>query len=132
MIGLPELIILIVIVLIVFGGYFRKRLPEFGRKAGEGARVGTEKARELVDSTSGTVSEKVGDHLTRRPSAARPARGCARRASCATRSRAPGRRRRRSRPSDRTRPKPDPEAPATPADTPAEAAPADEPAEPKS
>lgn len=60
MIGLPELIILIVIVLVVFAGYFRKRLPEFGRKAGTSARVGTEKARELVDTTSGKVSEGVG------------------------------------------------------------------------
>ena len=131
MIGLPELIILIVIVLVVFGGYFRKRLPEFGRKAGEGARVGTEKARELVDSTSGTVSEKVGDHLDPATIGRKAGEGMREarelRDSFKGAWEAPA-----QKPAERSdAPKPDPEAPAPPADTSAEAAPADEPAEPK-
>lgn len=47
MIGLPEIIILVVIALIVFGAY--KRLPALGRSAGKGVRVGGEKAKELAD-----------------------------------------------------------------------------------
>jgi len=45
-IGLPEIIILVVIALIVFGAY--KRLPALGRSAGKGVRVGGEKAKELA------------------------------------------------------------------------------------
>lgn len=56
-IGPLELIILLAIVLVVFAGYFRKRLPEFGRKAGEATRVGGEKAKEIASTTG----EKVGD-----------------------------------------------------------------------
>jgi TatA/E family protein of Tat protein translocase len=46
MIGLPEIVIVVVILLILFGGY--KRLPALGRSAGKGARVGGEKAKELA------------------------------------------------------------------------------------
>ena len=56
-IGILEVVILLAIVLVVFAGYFRKRLPEFGRKAGETARVGGEKAKELASQTG----EKAGD-----------------------------------------------------------------------
>jgi TatA/E family protein of Tat protein translocase len=53
MIGPLEIVILLVILLIVFGGY--KKLPSLGRSAGKGARVGSEKAKELA----GTVSKKA-------------------------------------------------------------------------
>ena len=53
MIGPLEIAILVVILLIIFGGY--KRLPALGRSAGKGARVGGEKAKELA----GVVSEKA-------------------------------------------------------------------------
>lgn len=46
MIGPLEIIILVVVVLIVFGAY--KRLPALGRSAGQGVRVGGEKAKELA------------------------------------------------------------------------------------
>jgi TatA/E family protein of Tat protein translocase len=46
MIGPFEVLILVVIVLVIFGGY--KRLPALGRSAGKGARVGGEKAKELA------------------------------------------------------------------------------------
>lgn len=55
MIGPLELIILLAIVVVVFGGIFYKRLPALGRSAGKGARVGGEKAKELA----GVVSEKA-------------------------------------------------------------------------
>jgi Sec-independent protein translocase protein TatA len=57
MIGPLEIVIILLIIGIVFAGYFRKRLPEFGRKAGESARVGGEKAKELASQTG----EKAGD-----------------------------------------------------------------------
>jgi Sec-independent protein translocase protein TatA len=53
MIGPLEIAILIVILLVIFGGY--KRLPALGRSAGKGARVGGRKAKELA----GVVSEKT-------------------------------------------------------------------------
>jgi Sec-independent protein translocase protein TatA len=56
-IGPLEIVIILVIIGVVFAGYFRKRLPEFGRKAGETARVGGEKAKELAAQTG----EKAGD-----------------------------------------------------------------------
>lgn len=68
--GVLEILIVAVIALVVFGGYFRKRLPEFGRTAGEHARIGGEKAKELADQAggkatevSGKVGEKVGDRF---------------------------------------------------------------------
>ncbi|MGZ5439855.1 MAG: hypothetical protein ACXWFJ_08390, partial [Candidatus Aminicenantales bacterium] len=41
----------------VFAGYFRKRLPQFGRTAGDTARVGSEKAKELAAQ----AGDKAGD-----------------------------------------------------------------------
>lgn len=61
--GVFEILIVVVIALVVFGGYFRKHLPQLGRSAGRNARIGTEKARELADTTTGKVGEKVGDKL---------------------------------------------------------------------
>lgn len=68
--GPLEILIVLAIALVVFGGYFRKRLPEFGRTAGEHARIGGEKAKELADQASvkgaevsGRVGEKVGDRF---------------------------------------------------------------------
>lgn len=68
--GVLEILIVAVIALVVFGGYFRKRLPEFGRTAGQHARVGGEKAKELADQAtgratevSGKVGEKVGERF---------------------------------------------------------------------
>jgi Sec-independent protein translocase protein TatA len=127
-IGPLELIILILILLVIFGGYFRKRLPEFGRRAGEGAKVGTEKARELVDSTSGKVGEvggKVGERVD--PASIGRKAGEGMREARELRDSfkgawdAPA-----QRPVERTEaPKPDPEAPASPPE------PADEPADRK-
>ena len=56
MIGLPEIIVLVVIVLIVV---FYKRLPQIGRSAGEGLRSLIDRARGL----SGKVGEKVDDKV---------------------------------------------------------------------
>ncbi len=53
MIGPLEIVILLLIVLVIFGGY--KRLPALGRSAGKGARVGGEKAKELA----GVAREKT-------------------------------------------------------------------------
>ena len=59
MIGLPEIVILVVILLILFGGY--KRLPALGRSAGKGARVGGEKAKELAGmAQKKTEANKAG------------------------------------------------------------------------
>lgn len=56
MIGLPEILILAVIVLLVFG---YKKLPQLGRSAGEGVRTATEKARELSTTVGDKVDGKV-------------------------------------------------------------------------
>jgi len=45
-IGVLEIVILVVIVLVVFGGY--KRLPQLGRSAGSGLRKGGEKAKDMA------------------------------------------------------------------------------------
>lgn len=55
MIGLPEILIVALIVFLLFGGY--KRLPQIGRSAGKGLRIGGEKAKEIADS----AEERVGD-----------------------------------------------------------------------
>ena len=52
MIGLPELLVLVVIVLIVVG---YRRLPQLGRSAGSGLRSAIDRARGL--------SSKVGDKV---------------------------------------------------------------------
>jgi len=72
--GVLEVLIVLAIALVVFGGYFRKRLPEFGRKAGTNTRIGAEKARELADAASAKArdaadaasakaGERIGDRL---------------------------------------------------------------------
>jgi sec-independent protein translocase protein TatA len=55
-IGLPEILVLAVIVLLVFG---YKRLPQLGRSAGEGVRTGIDKAKGLSDSVGDKVDGKV-------------------------------------------------------------------------
>jgi len=51
-IGLPEILVLALIVLIIFG---YKRIPQIGRAAGEGLRTGIDKAKGM----SSTVGDKV-------------------------------------------------------------------------
>jgi sec-independent protein translocase protein TatA len=55
-IGLPEILVLAVIVLIFFG---YKKLPQLGRSAGEGLRTGVDKAKELGTSVGDKVDGKV-------------------------------------------------------------------------
>ena len=66
-IGVLEIVIVVVIVLIVFGGY--KRLPQLGRSAGTGARKGGEKAKELAGQlrtkAEGVDTKKVGESVGR-------------------------------------------------------------------
>ncbi len=63
MIGPLEIVILVVILLVIFGGY--KRLPALGRSAGKGARVGGEKAKELAGmaqkKTEGIDSKSIAN-----------------------------------------------------------------------
>lgn len=56
MIGLPEILILLVIVLVVVG---YKRLPQFGRSSGKGLRSAGESARELSTTVGDKFDEKV-------------------------------------------------------------------------
>lgn len=56
MIGLPEILIVLVILLLFFG---YKKLPQLGRSAGEGARTGIDKARELSTTVGDKVEGKV-------------------------------------------------------------------------
>jgi Sec-independent protein translocase protein TatA len=69
-IGLPELIILIFIVLLVFRAY--RYLPQLGRSSGKALRVGSEKAKELSDKAGkragdkfdpGTMGRKAGEGM---------------------------------------------------------------------
>jgi hypothetical protein len=64
-IGVLEIAILVVIVLIVFGGY--RRLPQLGRSAGTGARKGGEKAKELAgrlrSRAEGVDTKKVSESV---------------------------------------------------------------------
>jgi TatA/E family protein of Tat protein translocase len=55
-IGLPEILVLAVLVLIIFG---YKRLPQLGRSAGQGLRAGVDKAKELGTSVGDKVDGKV-------------------------------------------------------------------------
>jgi TatA/E family protein of Tat protein translocase len=55
-IGLPEILVLVVIILLVFG---YKRLPQFGRTAGEGLRTGVDKAKELGSKVGDKAEGKV-------------------------------------------------------------------------
>ena len=61
MIGPLEIVIIVVVLLVLFGGY--KKLPELGRRAGSGARVGGEKAKELADKVGEKGREKAGDRI---------------------------------------------------------------------
>lgn len=68
--GVFEVLIVLAIALVVFGGYFRKRLPQIGRSAGENTRIGIEKARigagkarEATDAATAKANEKVGDRF---------------------------------------------------------------------
>ena len=66
MIGLPEILILIFIALLVFGGALYKRLPQLGRRAGEGARKLGDAAMQKGDEAkqlAATTKEKHGDKL---------------------------------------------------------------------
>ena len=56
MIGLPEIIVLVVIVLLVIG---YKRLPQIGRAAGGTLRSGVDKARGLSSTVGSKVEDKV-------------------------------------------------------------------------
>jgi Sec-independent protein translocase protein TatA len=64
-IGVLEIVILVVIVLIVFGGY--RRLPQLGRSAGTGARKGGEKAKEMAGQlrtkAEGVDTKKVSESV---------------------------------------------------------------------
>jgi TatA/E family protein of Tat protein translocase len=64
-IGVLEILIVVVIILIVFGGY--KRLPQLGRSAGTGARKGGEKAKELAGrmrtKAEGVDTKKVSESV---------------------------------------------------------------------
>jgi TatA/E family protein of Tat protein translocase len=55
-IGLPEILVLALIVLIFFG---YKRLPQLGRSAGEGLRTGIDKAKGMSSSVGDKVDGKV-------------------------------------------------------------------------
>jgi TatA/E family protein of Tat protein translocase len=56
MIGLPEILVLALIVLIFFG---YKRIPQIGRAAGEGLRTGIDKAKGMSSSVGDKVDGKV-------------------------------------------------------------------------
>jgi TatA/E family protein of Tat protein translocase len=66
-IGVFEILIILLIVLILFGGY--KRLPGLGRSAGTGARKGGEKAKELAGQirtkAEGVDTAKIGESVGR-------------------------------------------------------------------
>jgi Sec-independent protein translocase protein TatA len=55
-IGLPEILILVVIVLLIVG---YKRLPQIGRAAGGTLRSGVDKARGLSSTVGAKVEEKI-------------------------------------------------------------------------
>jgi sec-independent protein translocase protein TatA len=55
-VGLPEIIVLVVIVLIIVG---HRRIPEIARGAGNALRSGVDKARGLSSSVGKRVDEKV-------------------------------------------------------------------------
>ena len=56
MIGLPEILVLVVIVLIIVG---HRRIPEIARATGNALRGGIDKARGLSGSVGKRVEEKV-------------------------------------------------------------------------
>jgi TatA/E family protein of Tat protein translocase len=64
-IGIFEILIIVLIILVLFGGY--KRLPALGRSAGSGVRKGGEKAKQIagqVQDKAGSVdSRKIGESV---------------------------------------------------------------------
>jgi TatA/E family protein of Tat protein translocase len=56
MIGLPELVVVAVILLVLFGYRY---LPRLGRSAGEGLRSGIDKTKGLSSSVGQKVEDKV-------------------------------------------------------------------------
>jgi Sec-independent protein translocase protein TatA len=56
MIGLPEVIILIFIILLVFRAY--KYLPQLGRSSGTALRKGSEKAKDISDKAGKRAGDK--------------------------------------------------------------------------
>lgn len=54
-IGVVEILIVVAIILIVFGGY--KRLPQLGRSAGTGVRKGGVKAKEIAERAHARAEE---------------------------------------------------------------------------
>lgn len=64
-IGVLEIVIILVIILVLFGGY--KRLPALGRSAGSGVRKGGEKAKQLAgqvqDKAEGVDTKKIGESV---------------------------------------------------------------------
>ena len=66
-IGVFEILIIVLIVLILFGGY--KRLPGLGRSAGTGALKGGENAKELAGQirtkAEGVDTAKIGESVGR-------------------------------------------------------------------
>ena len=68
MIGPLEIVIILAILLIIFGA---KYLPQLGRSAGKGVRVGSEKGKELAavaqekakDVDTKAMARQAGDHV---------------------------------------------------------------------
>lgn len=56
--GVVEILIVLVIALVVFGGY--KKLPQLMGSAGRNARIGGEKAKELADRVGPQIGDRVG------------------------------------------------------------------------
>lgn len=63
MIGPLEIVILVLIILVVFGGY--RALPAIGRSAGTGLRKGGEKAKELAGRASERAEKVDTDRIAR-------------------------------------------------------------------
>jgi len=110
-IGPLELVLLAVIVLIlfgIFGGY--KRLPQFGRSAGTGARKGGEKAKQLAgqvrERAEGVDTSKIGESVGKGFREAREVRDAVKGGGGADSP--------RSESAKAESPKPDPEAPERP------------------
>ncbi len=64
-IGVLEVLIVLLIILVLFGGY--KRLPALGRSAGSGVRKGGEKAKQIAgqvqEKAEGVDGKKIGESV---------------------------------------------------------------------
>ena len=64
-IGVFEILIIVLIVVVLFGGY--KRLPALGRSAGSGVRKGGEKAKQIAgqvqEKAEGVDTKKIGNSV---------------------------------------------------------------------